>query len=76
MQNILEKIKAGNVPYNEAVLVVLGFCKGRLSGAGCNGCPAKTEYSQNGNCAFIGAPTYEVESIAKKILTEVTPWQQ
>lgn len=76
MQNLLEKIKAGNVQYDEAVLVVLGFCKGRLSGAGCEGCPAKTEYSQNGNCAFIGAPTNEVESIAKKILTEATLWRQ
>lgn len=75
-KTLLEKTKSGNFPSKEAVLLVMGFCKGRLSGAGCDGCPARNEYSQNaGRCVFIGAPAETIENTAHKILTEVKAWQ-
>lgn len=71
-KSFIEKTQTGNFPCDEAVLVVMGFCKGRLSGAGCEGCPAKNEYAiKDGLCVFSGASAETVENTAKKILTEV-----
>lgn len=75
-ETFLEKTKTGSFTGEEAALLVMGFCKGRLSGAGCEGCPAKNEYSQKaGHCVFVGAGTETIENTAHKILTEVRSWQ-
>ena len=67
-EKLIDRVQNGNFSYDENVLIIMGFCKGRLSGAGCEGCPAKTEFSENGKCAFIGAPSNTVDAIAKKIV--------
>ena len=47
-EKLIDRVQNGNFSYDENVLIIMGFCKGRLSGAGCEGCPAKTEFSENG----------------------------
>ena len=69
MKTLLERVRSNELNDDEATLLIMGFCKGRLSGAGCEGCPSRTELSQNGRCVFAGMSIEEAKAITGKILT-------
>lgn len=69
MKTLLEKVRSNELSEDEATLLVMGFCKGRRSAAGCEGCPSETHFPENGHCAFAGMPLEEVRAITSKILS-------